>query len=156
MGSAFLDDLINGAHRHRRGFEVREEKHRSELSDLFYGFDLDMREFQMYRRGHGILLGAPVTAHELAGMPAEDRAMVALRSRRLERLFGGRLADVTHARIVSLVAGSMTQSYDLDSIGESYGLILTVRGGPTRAASTGPTIRDTAKPLVTLRYTAPD
>jgi hypothetical protein len=38
------------------GFEVREEAPGEDLSDVFYGFDLDMREFQVRRDGHSLAL----------------------------------------------------------------------------------------------------
>ena len=40
--------------------------------------------------------------------------MVALRSRRLERLFGARLEHVSYAQIAGLVASSTEEAYDLD------------------------------------------
>jgi hypothetical protein len=47
--------------------------------------------------------------------------MVALRSRRLERLLGDRLEDVTHAQITTLVTNAVGEAYDLDFKGELYG-----------------------------------
>jgi hypothetical protein len=47
--------------------------------------------------------------------------MVALRSRRLERLFGARLDAVLHAQVADLVTNSVTEAYDLDFKAELYG-----------------------------------
>jgi hypothetical protein len=47
--------------------------------------------------------------------------MVALRSRRLERLFGARLDAFSHAQVVDLVTNAVTEAYDLDFKGELYG-----------------------------------
>jgi hypothetical protein len=47
--------------------------------------------------------------------------MVALRSRRLERLFGARLEQVTHAQVADFVTNAVAESYDLDFKGELYG-----------------------------------
>lgn len=47
--------------------------------------------------------------------------MVALRSRRLERIFGSTLNDVTHAQLHELVTTGVTEAYDLDFKGELYG-----------------------------------
>jgi hypothetical protein len=38
------------------GFEVRDEAPGEDLADVFYGFDLDMREFQVHRDGHSLSL----------------------------------------------------------------------------------------------------
>src|SRR4051812_8934673 len=47
--------------------------------------------------------------------------MVALRSRRLERVLGSVLIDVTHAQIMQLVANGVGEDYDLDFKGTLYG-----------------------------------
>jgi hypothetical protein len=47
--------------------------------------------------------------------------MVALRSRRLERLFGARLDAISHAQVADLVANAVTEAFDLDFKGELYG-----------------------------------
>jgi hypothetical protein len=47
-------------------------------------------------------------------------AMVALRSRRLERLFGARLEHVTHAQVADFVINAVVEAYDLDFKGELY------------------------------------
>jgi hypothetical protein len=38
------------------GFEVRDEEPGGDLADVFYGFDLDMREFRVLRGGQSLLL----------------------------------------------------------------------------------------------------
>jgi hypothetical protein len=48
-------------------------------------------------------------------------AMVALRSRRLERLFDARLDEVTHAHIADLVTAAVPEAYDLEYKAELYG-----------------------------------
>ncbi|MFY1651120.1 helix-turn-helix domain-containing protein [Solwaraspora sp. WMMB762] len=62
-----------------------------------------------------------MTVRDLSGELTKDHEMVALRSRRLERLLGGRLEEVTHAQVASLVGSLVTESYDLDFKGELYG-----------------------------------
>ncbi|MFE0699225.1 helix-turn-helix domain-containing protein [Streptomyces sp. NPDC058872] len=47
--------------------------------------------------------------------------MVALRSRRLERLFAARLDDVSHAQVAALVDNQVTEHYDLDFKRGLYG-----------------------------------
>ncbi|MEQ7127434.1 ATP-binding protein [Actinopolymorpha sp. B11F2] len=47
--------------------------------------------------------------------------MVALRSRRLERLLGARIDAVSHAQIADLVTNAVTEAYDLDFKAELYG-----------------------------------
>jgi hypothetical protein len=47
--------------------------------------------------------------------------MVALRSRRLERLFGARLDAISYTEVADLVANAVTEAYDLDFKGELYG-----------------------------------
>ena len=47
--------------------------------------------------------------------------VVALRSRRLEALFGGRLGDITYQQILGLVVDHITEAYDLDFKSELYG-----------------------------------
>lgn len=47
--------------------------------------------------------------------------MVALRSRRLERLFDARLDEVTHAHIADLVTAAVPEAYDLEYKAELYG-----------------------------------
>jgi hypothetical protein len=47
--------------------------------------------------------------------------MTALRSRRLEQLFGAQLDAVTHDQVLSLVTNSVSESYDLDFKGALYG-----------------------------------
>ncbi|KOV97443.1 hypothetical protein ADK65_25765 [Streptomyces sp. NRRL B-1140] len=47
--------------------------------------------------------------------------MVALRSRRLEGLFGARLDAVSYAQIVALKTNAVSESYDLEFKGELYG-----------------------------------
>jgi Putative DNA-binding domain len=47
--------------------------------------------------------------------------MVALRSRRLESLFGARLEDLKHAQVAGLVSNAVTEAYDLDFKAELYG-----------------------------------
>lgn len=47
--------------------------------------------------------------------------MVALRSRRLEQIFGSPLGDVTHKQLRELVVNGVTEAYDLDFKGELYG-----------------------------------
>jgi hypothetical protein len=48
-------------------------------------------------------------------------AMVALRSRRLERLFDARLDEVTYAHIADLVTAAVPEAYDLEYKAELYG-----------------------------------
>jgi len=47
--------------------------------------------------------------------------MVALRSSRLEGLFGGPLGAMTHASVASLVPNGVVESYDLEFKGQIYG-----------------------------------
>jgi predicted HTH transcriptional regulator len=47
--------------------------------------------------------------------------MVALRSRRLEGLFGTRLDEVTYEQVVGLVTNAVTEAYDLDFKASLYG-----------------------------------
>lgn len=47
--------------------------------------------------------------------------MVALRSRRLEGLFGARLDTASHAQIAALKTNAVSESYDLEFKGELYG-----------------------------------
>jgi hypothetical protein len=47
--------------------------------------------------------------------------MVALRSRRLERLFGVRLEQVTHAHVAALVTNAVPEAFDLEFKAELYG-----------------------------------
>ncbi|MGV9816150.1 AlbA family DNA-binding domain-containing protein [Streptomyces cellulosae] len=47
--------------------------------------------------------------------------MVALRSRRLEGLFGVRLDAVSHVQITALKTNAVSESYDLEFKGELYG-----------------------------------
>jgi hypothetical protein len=47
--------------------------------------------------------------------------MVALRSRRLEGIFGARLDAVSHAQVMTLVTNAVTESHDLDFKAELYG-----------------------------------
>ncbi|NMI54225.1 MULTISPECIES: helix-turn-helix domain-containing protein [unclassified Streptomyces] len=47
--------------------------------------------------------------------------MVALRSRRLEGLFGARLDAVSYAQVVALKTNGVSESYDLEFKGELYG-----------------------------------
>lgn len=47
--------------------------------------------------------------------------MVALRSRRLEGIFGARLDAVSHAQVTTLVTNTVTESHDLDFKAELYG-----------------------------------
>ncbi|MER7666779.1 ATP-binding protein [Streptomyces sp. NPDC096193] len=47
--------------------------------------------------------------------------MVALRSRRLEGIFGARLDAVSHTQVAALVTNAVTESYDLDFKEEVYG-----------------------------------
>ncbi|MER5996425.1 AlbA family DNA-binding domain-containing protein [Streptomyces viridosporus] len=47
--------------------------------------------------------------------------MVALRSRRLEGIFGARLDAVSHAQVITLVTNIVTESHDLDFKAELYG-----------------------------------
>ncbi|WP_193241806.1 AlbA family DNA-binding domain-containing protein [Streptomyces phaeolivaceus] len=47
--------------------------------------------------------------------------MVALRSRRLEGLFGARLDAVSHAQVAALKTNAVSESYDLEFKGELYG-----------------------------------
>jgi hypothetical protein len=47
--------------------------------------------------------------------------MVALRSRRLEGLFGARLDAVSHAQVAALKTNEVSESYDLEFKGELYG-----------------------------------
>ncbi|MFF5303489.1 helix-turn-helix domain-containing protein [Streptomyces sp. NPDC013161] len=47
--------------------------------------------------------------------------MVALRSRRLEGLFGARLDAVSHAEVAALKTNAVSESYDLEFKGELYG-----------------------------------
>ncbi|MEU4352846.1 ATP-binding protein [Streptomyces sp. NPDC023838] len=47
--------------------------------------------------------------------------MAALRSRRLEGLFGARLDEVTHAQVMALQANAVSESYDLEFKRELYG-----------------------------------
>jgi hypothetical protein len=58
--------------------------------------------------------------------------MVALRSRRLEQIFGSTLGDVTHAQLCELVVNGVTEAYDLDFKGELYG-----QGGQDKRALAG-------------------
>src|SRR5512132_3852690 len=47
--------------------------------------------------------------------------MVALRSRRLERLFGTRLERLAHAQVADLVTNAVAEAYDLDFKATLYG-----------------------------------
>ncbi|MFE2103547.1 helix-turn-helix domain-containing protein [Streptomyces sp. NPDC059468] len=47
--------------------------------------------------------------------------MVALRSRRLEGLFGARLDALSHAQVAALKTNAVSESYDLEFKGELYG-----------------------------------
>jgi hypothetical protein len=47
--------------------------------------------------------------------------MVALRSRRLERLFGVRLEHIMHAHVVALVTNAVPEAFDLEFKAELYG-----------------------------------
>jgi hypothetical protein len=38
------------------GFDVQDVEHSADLADLFYGFDMDMREFQVQRQGFSLSL----------------------------------------------------------------------------------------------------
>ena len=51
----------------------------------------------------------------------EDVAMVALRSRRLEQVFGAQLDAVAYAQVVALVTNRISESYDLDFKATLYG-----------------------------------
>jgi hypothetical protein len=52
---------------------------------------------------------------------ATSTVMVALRSRRLERLFGTRLDHVTHAQVSAFVTNTVAEAYDLDFKATLYG-----------------------------------
>src|SRR5262245_42391944 len=62
----------------------------------------------------------------------DDRAMVALRSQRLEALFGVQLGELQGAHIHSLVTSNTQESFDLEFKGEYYG-----RGDSDRRALAG-------------------
>lgn len=51
----------------------------------------------------------------------EDVVMVALRSRRLEQVFGAQLDAVTYDQVVALVTNSVSENYDLDFKRTLYG-----------------------------------